>query len=181
MSLAAITGAPALAANPTHEKAIDTGRPAGKPQAPVEVTHELRGTLAVGEPVEMIVYITPLTAAESVSVDFDARGQLRVAEGAWRWEQDALGRETIAYPLTVVALSEGSHRILINVGLLAGGSLQSRIVSIPVQVGEIQPKQTPEYSGKLTTDAEGREVVSLPARGTVRPVEDERQTPGSER
>ena len=72
--------------------------------------------------------------------------------------------------VTLVPESEGVHDFKVFATVWVDGSPQTRVVSIPVQVGDQKTFQAaePVVNGKLITDANGESVVSMPAETTIR-------------
>ena len=58
-----------------------------------------------------------------------------------------------------------------GVDVQIAGTLQNRVISIPVQTGDAGAKPVARYSGKVSVGASGESVVSMPAETEIIPVE----------
>jgi hypothetical protein len=154
--------------NPTAAKHIP-----GKPQAPVDIRYRFDGEPAVGETTSVTVFVTPLVDNESLSAKYRAKGDLGLSRGGSAWGVDELGRDSLIYTLEITPGSNGPAVVQVMATIQITGTQQNRIMSIPIRLGaaEIEPVAT--YSGKVSVDASGEAVVSMPARTEIIPVESE--------
>ena len=136
----------------------------GKPNVmPVNVKYRLLDTPEVGQPVRIELTLVSSIASAGLGFDLQAEHGLTVAP-------DSLSRTFAPLPartpettvVTVTPQMEGRFYLRVAANVVAGGDSKTRIVTIPIQVGEgTRPLQS---HGEIKTDAEGNPVVSLPAQ-----------------
>jgi sulfate adenylyltransferase subunit 1 (EFTu-like GTPase family) len=108
-----------------------------------------------------------LTDNEALSADYRAKGNIGLRRGGSEWGIDELGRDSLVYTLQVTPNSEGRAAVQVMATIQIAGTLQNRVVTIPVQTGEAGAKPVARYSGKVATTAAGQAVVSLPAETAI--------------
>ena len=165
----ALSAVSAHAGSATKDKSLRMSLP-GKPQAPVDIRYRFENGPAVGEPAAVTVYVTPLTDNEALAVSYRAKGTIGLKPGRGEWGIDELGRDSLVYTLQVTPNAEGRAVVQVIATIQVAGTLQNRVVSIPVQTGVAAAKPAATYSGKVATTAAGQTVVSLPAATTIAPV-----------
>lgn len=142
-----------------------------KPHAPVEVRYKVLGQALPGQPVQLEITLWPTRAAEAVSADFrTGRGmQLLRRDRAQRLDLPSRALAT-RQVLTLKPDQEGLHRLTVMASVQVDGNLQSRVVGIPIQVGDSRkPVFTPgEPMGELLPDAEGGELRMMKGVQTIR-------------
>ncbi len=158
---------PAISAAPGMEASAAQQRIPGKPQAPVDIRYRFDNTPAVGEPTSVTVYVTPLTDNEALSADYRTKGNISLRPGGSEWGIDELGRDSMVYTLQVTPNTEGRAAVQVMATIQIAGTLQNRVVTIPVQTGEAGAKPVATYSGKVATTTAGQAVVSLPAETAI--------------
>ncbi|MGD9340752.1 MAG: hypothetical protein PVG76_07445 [Chromatiales bacterium] len=143
----------------------------GKPQAPVDIRYRFESEPAVGQPMTVTVFVTPLTVSEDLKADYRAKGMLGLSPMGSEWGSDELGRDSLIYTLEVTPSSEGRALIQVIATIQIAGTLQNRVLSIPVQTGAAGAKPVARYSGKVSVGASGEAFVSMPAETEIIPVE----------
>ena len=63
--------------------------------------------------------------------------------------------------MTITPQREGRFYLRVTADVSAGGDTKTRVVTIPIQIGE--GTRELEAHGEIKTDAEGNPIVSLPA------------------
>ncbi len=145
----------------------------GKPQAPVDIRYRFDGKPAVGQTTTVTVYVTPLTDNEALSAEYRAKGDIGLSRSGSTWGVDELGRDSLIYTLEVTPGSEGPAVVQVMATIQIVGTLQSRVMSIPLGLGGADFKPVATYSGKVSLDGAGEAVVSMPAQTEIIPVESE--------
>ena len=145
----------------------------GKPQAPVDIRYRFDGKPAVGQTTTVTVYVTPLTDNEALSAEYRAKGDIGLSRKGSTWGVDELGRDSLIYTLEVTPGSERPAVVQVMATIQIVGTLQSRVMSIPLGLGGADFKPVATYSGKVSIDAAGEAVVSMPAQTEIIPVETE--------
>lgn len=152
---------------------VAQGRGYIKPAAPVEVRYRLLGQAAIGAPVELEIVYWPERGAEAVSATVEARRSMAVTRRGGR-ERVAHGVRDQAYRqvITLVPQEEGLHHVTVFASVQIDGEVQSRIVSVPVQVGQSTKlvRELEPSLGELTVGADGEPVMRLRSGGTITPV-----------
>lgn len=143
----------------------------GKPQAPVDIRYRFEGEPAVGQAMTVTIFVTPLTDNEALSAKYRAKGALGLSQAGSEWGSDDLGRDSLVYTLQVTPNAEGRSLVQVFATIQIGGTLQNRVMSIPVQVGAAGAKPVARYSGKVSVGASGEAVVSMPAETEIMPAE----------
>jgi hypothetical protein len=143
----------------------------GKPQAPVDIRYRFESEPAVGQPMTVTVFVTPLMVSEDLKADYRAKGMLGLSPMGSEWGSDELGRDSLIYTLEVTPSSEGRALIQVIATIQIAGTLQNRVLSIPVQTGAAGAKPVARYSGKVSVGASGEAFVSMPAETEIIPVE----------
>ena len=161
----------AVAAAPQSGAEVSTNRIPGKPQAPVDIRYRFDSEPGVGVPMTVTVYLTPLTDNEGLSAEYRAKGNIGLSRRGSEWGSDELGRDSLIYTLEVTPSAEGRSRVQVIATIQIAGTLQNRVISIPVQTGDAGAKPVARYSGKVSVGASGESVVSMPAETEIIPVE----------
>lgn len=136
----------------------------GKPDlVPVDVKYRLLDTPQVGKPFGIELTIVSSVASGGLGYSVDAENGLMVdpefASQNFVSSKPALSPETRT--LMVTPTQEGRFYIRVAGSVVVDGVSKSRIVSIPIQVGE--GSRALQEFGEVKTDAEGNPVVSMPA------------------
>ncbi len=138
----------------------------GKPTAPIRLTYALKTKPVIGEPLEIdISAATPL--AGELTLTLATRAELILGQNQPEridlGEQVAGAEKTHVTTVTVVPQAEGRSFLLVTAAAPAPEGQAMRLLSVPVQVGDVQRKfrrdGVPSESGP---DA----VISLPADET---------------
>lgn len=145
----------------------------GKPQAPVDIRYRFDGKPAVGQTTSVTVFVTPLVDNEALSAKYRAKGDLGLSRGGSAWGVDELGRDSLIYTLEITPGSNGPAVVQVMATIQITGTQQNRIMSIPIRLGAAAIEPVATYSGKVSVDASGDAVVSMPARTEIIPVESE--------
>jgi len=162
---------PAHAATTAVDPAV-RGQGYVKPSAPVAVRYRVLGQAAVGAPVDLEILYWPEREVEAVSATVQPRRSMAVTRRGGR-ERVARGARPQAYRqvITLVPQEEGLHHVNVFASVQIDGEVQTRVVSVPVQVGQsTKPVRDLEPPmGELSVGADGEPVMSLRAEQEITP------------
>ena len=132
-------------------------------EAPVAVRYRLLATPRVGQPFELEVSVIPLVDAASVEFALRPDENILISAATRSFTVDKVSAR-IAQRRIVSATPQREGRFYINVdaSVFVHGEMQSRTVTIPIQVGIGGPEL--EKMGETMMDAEGNRIISLPAK-----------------
>lgn len=181
ITLAALLATPLLACSAQRAEQNDLAQPPqvvakpgadksgnkspGKPGAPVNVKYSLNGKPAVGVPLDIELTLEPRTALEKFDVEYGVEEGLTLQNPQTRLQvrQQKAG-EPLSHVVQVIPQGEGLFYVKLTIRTVSAGGLErAKVQLIPVSVGHGQRKQAPP-PGELTTDAEGRPIISMPAK-----------------
>lgn len=135
----------------------------GKPLPPIDFQYELLGEPAVGQPLEIRITSSMRAELDALNVALSGSERMQVSAEMARFRM-ARAAEDVPMTRTIRVTPLASGTLYLNVLVQADvdGRLQSRAVMIPIRVGA--GSQPSEAEGTLSTDADGRPIISLPAR-----------------
>jgi len=150
-------------ATANNEQPGDVYQSPGKPiLVPVDVKYRLLDTPQVGQPFSLELTIVSSVATSAIGYKIDAESGLSVDRTALsRNFSDKAAMSPVTTTLTITPLQEGRFYLRVSANVLVNGVNKSRIITIPIQVGE--GSRQLEQMGVVMTDDEGNPVVSLPA------------------
>lgn len=140
----------------------------GKPVAPVQISYMLEKNIQLGVPVKITLMITPMVAAQQLSVSYTTEGALTSGDPQPHFEfSNTAAGVAISQVITVIPQAEGNHRVIVSVNVQAEqGRSGSRSMSIPVVLGNV-PQGNLKPQGKVTTDQQGKQVIVTPAQEEI--------------
>jgi hypothetical protein len=153
---------------PLPKPAGKTGNNPGKPMAPVHITYRLSKDIQAGAPVVISLSLTPLVAAQQLSLRYTTEGALTTGDASPQFSFGATPAGTpLQQAIHVIPAADGRYRVIVAVTITSQtGQTSSRSLSIPIVVG--QPRQTTlKPQGTVNTDAQGRPIIVLPAQEEV--------------
>lgn len=150
------------------EKSISdvAGKYPGKPHAPVDMVYKFttNKTPMAGENVDIELTFKVKQAVNDLIINLSADSGLDIMNNSL---QHSMGAKSISdqsvLNLTVTSGANGYYYAYITVILVFDGKRQSRNFAIPVNVGNIDPKQSMKPIGVLHEDATGQKIISMPA------------------
>ena len=153
----------------TNDKAaVQQSAYPGKPTAPVQISYQLEKDIQVGMPFTITLTITPMVAAQQISVSYSMEGALSSGDPQPRFQFSHTAAGTpLEQKITVIPQAEGHHRVIVSVNIQSDhGRSGSRSMSIPVVLGNV-PQGKPKPQGTVTTDQEGKQVIVTPAQEEI--------------
>jgi hypothetical protein len=134
----------------------------GKPQAPIDVRYELLGVPTPGQPLPIRLSLSTPPDVHELGLDIRGGERVQVPAAAASQRLERAGDEArYEVTVTVVPLAAGPSALDLVLTAVVGGRLQSRLVSIPIQFGKESARA--ESARKVSIDASGRAIISLPA------------------
>jgi len=147
-----------------------------KPSAPVDIRYRLLGEAVAGAPVELEIVLRPAREVQAMDMALAShrgmavtrRGALERVNGAFAGGRLQAWRQLI----TLVPEEEGLHHVNVFASLRVDGELQTRIVSVPVQVGSSTRliREPAPPNGALAVGADGEPVMTMKAVERIQPV-----------
>lgn len=170
----------ALLLSSTAPAAVDdpSARGSGyiKPSGPVQLRYRLLGEAVAGVPVDLEIVLRPEREVQSLDANLEARRGMAVTRrGALERINGAVtgGRlQAFRQVITLVPEEEGLHHVYVFASVRVDGELQTRIVSVPVQVGRSTKviREPAPPNGELTVGADGEPIMTMKAAERIQPV-----------
>ena len=130
---------------------------------PLDVHYRLLDTPQVGQPFELEVTLVSTEATTGMGFSVDADSALVVdPRGMQRSFAGKAARTPETTRLSITPAMEGRFYVRVSGNVVVNGRSQSRVVTIPIQVG--QGTRQLEQMGEVVTDEDGNPVVSLPVQ-----------------
>lgn len=162
--LVACQGEPAADAEPlTAMPGSQVFESSGKPETvPVNLKYRLLETPRVGQPFD--VELTVVSSVDTPSLGFDVGTENGLHVDARTATYSVSSKPANAPETAVVSVTpthEGRFHLHVTCNVMVGGRMLTRIVPIAIQVG--QGTRAVGQMGEIRTDADGNDVISLPA------------------
>ena len=151
---------PSEAANVVADEHYES--PGAPTLVPVDVKYRLLNTPQVGQPLSIELTLVSSVANAGLGFALEPESGLSVKPDSR--VQSFAGKAAMTPETTTVVITpsrEGRFYLHVNANVIVSGVSKSRVISIPIQVGEGPPEL--ETLGEIKTDAEGNPIVSLPA------------------
>lgn len=136
----------------------------GKPGAPVSIQFNPPSRKQVGETVTVPFTVTPTAPVDEMVIHVSLSGNklaLRMSQTLFVKQAGAQKMSAFDNKIVAIPKAEGLGYITILVETRRGNQHMSRVVMVPVRIGNAPINLKPE--GELTTDADGDKIISLPA------------------
>jgi hypothetical protein len=154
-----------LAGNPPElSKGHGNYHPVGKPHAPIEMTFQLPSKLKPGQAIEFTFSLMPTQDVESLSM------QMRVDDGLVLKTDTQAGYGVMSkgakadHVVKLVSQREGLFYVHVQASVKVAGQIQSRSFVIPLNVGDVDARKYMKSSGRVTEEAGGERIISMPAQ-----------------
>src|SRR5690606_35862774 len=150
-------------AAPSVKRSPALGSP-GKPQAPIDVRYELLGEVVPGQPLDLhLSFGTPSGVRELMVEVAGGEGVQVPPESARLHLERVSDDERYERTITIVPLVAEPASIDLLLAATVRGHRQSRAVSIALGTGKRAASAWENGQRKVSIDASGRTIVSLPA------------------
>lgn len=138
----------------------------GKPETvPVNLKYRLLDSPLVGQPFN--IELTIVSSIDTPSLGFDVGAENGLMVDARSASYSVSSRPANSPETAVISVTpthEGRFHLHVTCNVMVDGRMLTRIVPIAIQVGQGGPVL--EQLGEIRTDADGKEVISLPAEIT---------------
>lgn len=130
------------------------------PLGPLQFRYEILATPAVGQPIEVKIFVSPSLPFAVLTLEVYAHEGLIVAPFEFSVTEPSIG-EPVENTLTVTPYIEGSLRLFVLAIGEINGESQAGQLTVPLQVGP--PSQLPAPIKRIISP-DGETIISLPAR-----------------
>lgn len=141
-----------------------------KPHAPVDVSYKVFGPAVPGRPVDIEIMLRPNKMAEAVSSNIRTGERMSMLRrgNVRRISKSNNGAMNTRQVITLMPEVAGIHYVTVFASVQMQGKLQTRVVALPVQVGNssVPVQKFVPAMGELKQEADGGMVRSLPAQET---------------
>lgn len=145
---------------------------AGKATPPIDVGYKVLGTPAIGEPLAIELSVSSGLPGATFSVSLQPRDDLLLGTGQERAMEvsraaittmGADAEQSLVQRVSVIPQSEGRSYLVVSVSTSADEGLASRVLAVPIQVGDLPPRM--QTNGTVVGEGDDA-VVSMPAKQT---------------
>ena len=136
-----------------------------KPSAPVSISYTVPAKAAVDESVEVTIKFNTRSDVEELTLTLTGGNGLELVPAEYEIDYGTQPlNSTFSETVTVVPRSEGVLYLNIFVAGTFNGNRMVRTGAVPVKVGSGDIGKMLKKSGQVTSDAEGRKIIIMPAR-----------------
>lgn len=146
---------------PTKDKKSTLPYPS-KPAAAIGMSYTMEKNVEAGKPIEINIQLTNKVSVDDLLVSFKLDSGL-TADSVLTQNFGVLpaGAES-TINMRVIAANNGIYYINITATLVTDKQ-QGRSFVIPVNVGNVDAKQSMKVNGNIETDSSGRKIIIMPA------------------